>query len=127
LTRDPVIEAAFDEILIRWHQWQSDIVTKGWAPKSLVCGDFRISRQYDDSNGALDAEIDHQQMKVVDFQVREMVDPYRAAIYVLAKSLTFGITIFASPRLPENKEDRDALIVQAREMATNRFRVAGLL
>lgn len=128
MTRDEAAtDAAVSELLCRWHQWQGTRMTRGWNKQALVCGNFRISRQYDDANGALDAEVDHVQMKQVDFEVSEIPEPYRSAIYCLARALTVGAMVFVSPRLPADKAERDAMVAKARVMATNRFRAAGLL
>lgn len=128
MTRDDAAtDAAVCELLSRWHQWQNVRHTRGFAPKALVVGEFRISRQYDDANGALDAELDHFQMKQVDFEVSQIQEPYKAAIYCLARALTVGVMVFVSPRLPQDKAQREALVSKAKAMATDRFMAAGLL
>lgn len=117
-----------ESLLCQWHQWaDKKIGVRGYNSKALVCGDFRVSRQYDDISGALDDELDNTTMKTIDFQVTEMPDPYRSAIYALAKNLTTGHEVFRSPRLPESKEARDMVIAQARNMLTARLISAGVL
>jgi hypothetical protein len=56
-----------------------------------------------------------------------MPEPYRSAIYALAKNLTTGHEVFRSPRLPQSKEARDMVITQARQMVTARLISAGVL
>jgi hypothetical protein len=117
-----------DNLLSQWHQWaDSKLGVRGYASKALVCGDYRVSRQYDDQNGSLDADLDNSTMKTVDFQVQEMPEPYRSAIYALARNLTTGHNVFLSPRLPQSKEARDMVIAQARQMVTARLISAGVL
>lgn len=119
---------ALESILCRWHQWQqADRVGRGFNRRSLVFGDYRVSRQYDDENSALDAGIEHDTMKAVDFQVTEMKDPHRAAIYCLAQALTVGVAVFTSPRLPWDKEERAAVVAQARKIITGKLMAAGVL
>ena len=120
-------EERFDELLVMWHQWQTERVTRGWHRRALVVGDYRVTRQYDDQNGKLDAEIEHGLMKCVDFQVSEIVEPYRSALYCLAKALTIGVTVFTSPRLPSDKVERELIVVSARRIGIDRFHKAGLL
>jgi hypothetical protein len=120
--------AQLDNLLSQWHQWaDSKRGVRGYASRALVCGEFRVSRQYDDVSGALDDELDNTTMKTLDFQVTEMAEPYRSAIYALAKNLTTGVTVFLSPRLPQSKEARDMVIAQARQMLTARLISAGVL
>lgn len=117
-----------DSLLCQWHQWAGHFRgVRGYASKALVCGDFRVSRQYDDLSGALDDELDNVTMKAIDFQVSEMVEPYKAAIYALAKNLTVGNEVFISPRLPANKAARDMVTAQARNIITARLISAGVL
>lgn len=117
-----------DNLLSQWHQWaDKKIGVRGYNSKALVCGDFRVSRQYDDVSGALDDELDNTTMKAIDFCVTEMPEPHRSAIYALAKNLTTGHTVFLSPRLPKMKEARDMVIAQARQMVTARLIIAGVL
>jgi hypothetical protein len=103
------------------------MMTRGYASRSLVCGEFRISRQYDYDNGAWDQDIEDYQMRSVDFQVSEMQDPYRTAIHINAKCLTLGVYVFTSPRLPDNSADRRTLTNQARDLLVCRLVAAGVI
>lgn len=128
MTQMAEVEAILDDILSRWHHWSSSSrLVKGYASRSLVCGDFKISRQYDDSNGALDSDIENQTMKAVDFQISEMPEPFRSAIYCHARNLCTGVSIWSSPRLPQDREARAAIVVSARAMLSRRLALAGVL
>ncbi len=120
--------AILDDLLSRWHHWASSSrVCKGYASRALVCGDYKISRQYDDQNGALDGDLEASTMRAVDFQISEMRDPYRAAIYCQARNLSTGRSVWLSPRLPANPEHRAQIVAAARDMLTKRLTVAGVL
>ena len=117
-----------DDILCRWHHWASSAqFVRGFAPRSLVVGDFKVSRQYDDENGALDGDIEKQIMRTVDFCVVSMMDPHKAAIYANARALVVGCAVFSSPRLPQDRAERMAVIAEARSMLTRRLCDAGVL
>ena len=120
-------DATLDDLLSRWHVWQWSNVGRGFNRKALVAGDYRCSRQYDDQNGALDARIDHIQMQAVEFAVGQMVDPYRAAIYMQARALHLGVAVFTSPRLPSDPQDRAAIVSVARQLLTTRLQSAGVM
>lgn len=125
---DSLRSERLEGLLAEWHQWQQNArVGRGFNNRALVVGEYRVSRQYDDANGALDDDLDEITMKQVDFQVREMAEPYRTAIYCLARALTLGMAVFTSPRLPSDRAQRDAVVAKAREMLTGRLVSAGVM
>lgn len=126
--RDAEQHAVLDDILSRWHDWQTHArhVT-GFKKRALVVGDFRVSRQYDDVNGALDDELEHSTMQAVDHQVSEMVDPYKAAIYQDARNLCLGLAVWTSARLPQDRDERMAVLKVARKLLMARLVSAGVM
>lgn len=120
--------ATLDDLLSRWHSWQGGFkATRGFKGKALVVGDFRISRQYDSDNGALDDDLENLTMGAVDFQVAEMVDPYRAALYAQARELCTGIAVWTSARLSSDKAEREATTKVARQLLTTRLVSSGVM
>lgn len=120
--------ATLDDILSRWHSWQGGYKdVRGFKGRALVVGDFRISRQYDSENGALDDDIEDQTMRQVDFEVTEMPDPYRSAIYAQARALSLGVAVFGSARLPADPKQRAAVLGLARVMLIKRLLSAGVM
>jgi len=118
--------AALDDLLSRWHHWASHRpISRGYAPKSLVCGDYKTSRQYDDANGALDSDLESATMRVVEFQVSELADPYRSCIHALARSLCCGYAVWTSPRVPA--EQRQEVEAKARVLIVARLVGAGVM
>ena len=125
---ETLLAAQLDDILSRWHHWASNArIVKGFASRALVCGDFKVSRQYDDTNGALDGDLEDSTMKAVDFQVNEMLDPWRTAIHCNARNICAGVSVWSSPRLPQDKDARAAVVVVARGMLHKRLTAAGVL
>jgi hypothetical protein len=118
--------AALDDLLSRWHHWASSRpISRGYAPKSLVCGDYKTSRQYDDANGALDSDLESATMRVVEFQVSELADPYRSCIHALARALCCGYAAWTSPRVPV--EQRKEVEAKARVLIVARLVGAGVM
>ncbi len=118
--------AELDDVLSEWHSWQLRArVTRGFASKSLVTGEYRTSRQWDDVNGALDDDLDSMRMRQVDFEVTQLADPWRSTVYALAKSASTGAAVFHSPRVPV--EDRARVLAEARQKIHARLRQAGVL
>lgn len=121
-------DAVLDGILAQWHQWaQTSRHVRGFNGRSLVAGEYRTSRQYDDENGALDDALDERRMKQVDFEVSQMADPFRSAIYANARALVVGCAVFVHPRLPADREERQRVIVTARVQLVRRLVSAGVL
>ena len=121
-------DAILDDLLSRWHSWQlANKTTRGYAPKALVCGDYRISRQYDDVSGALDDDLDNLRSRQVDHEVRQMGETHRAAIYTLARNLATGREVWFSPRLPQDKPARDAIVREARNILIGRLVASGVI
>lgn len=120
--------AILDDLLCRWHQWANAVrLSRGWKSRALVVGEYRTSRQYDDANGALDDEIDRTIMRAVDFQVGEMVDPWKAAIHANARALVVGCMVFSSPRLSPDPALRLAQVAEARAQLVKRLTGAGVI
>jgi len=117
--------AALDDLLSRWHHYAS-----GYRPVRSTSGgtatsDYRSSRQYDDANGALDDAIEATIMRQVGREIESMLDPWRSAIYAIARSLYTGAAVFHSPRIPP--QDRARVSMEARDKITVRLVAAGLI
>ena len=88
------VSTALDYILVRWIQHRPGTVGRGFNDRTPGPGDlYRPSRQYDDINGALDEDIEHERMKVVDFQIWQMGEKHRWALTDHARSLMLGIPL----------------------------------
>ncbi len=120
--------AKLDDLLCRWAQWCRPVrVGRGFADRSLVTGQYRTRRQYDDENGALEEGIEHTIMKAVDAEVFKLADPWRSAIHTHARNLVVGFEVFLSPRLPQSREERAALVLVARGMLWRGLELAGVV
>lgn len=100
--------AILDSLLSQWHSWaQGENHARGYANTSAGLSGYRPSRQHNIDD--LYVETDKSTMMTVDFQVSQMADPYRAAIYMEAKNLSAGRHIFQSPRVPTGIEGANIL------------------
>ncbi len=129
-TLDQQRSEALDDLLSRWHHWQiesSNSTARGHATRSQVVGDYIVSRQHDDVNGALYDDEEQVAMRAVLANVDNMSEPYRSAIYVLARSLYFGHSVISSPRLPKFPAERERVLAHARKWLILRLVSAGLI
>ena len=117
-----------DSVLSEWHSWsQNQPITRGHASHSAGMEGYRCSRQHDDQNGALDGDLHHMRCKQVDFEVQQMADPHRAAVYVIARNASTGRAVWASPRLPVEPVARDVVLTEARGIIRRRLLASGIL
>lgn len=124
----PEIDATLDDILIRWHQWRMGYrASRGFNDRSTVTGDYQISRQYDDQNGALDDALEATVMRQVEFEISELEPLQHIAVCVLARALVVGVVVFMSPRLPVDRVERDVLVRAARNSLVARLVAAGVM
>ena len=119
-------KAILDDILSRWHAH-----CKGYniAPS---CGSdpmFKGAKSggWDGADDVMDAAINRKIMQAVDFEVGELLEPYRSAIYVTARNLCTGRAVWNSPRLPVDAMERGVIVVEAKRQITKRLMCAGVI
>ena len=115
------------DLLSRWHSW-----CRGSRYQNEVAADpafkgHRSSRQWDSLDEVIDSDLTSSTMKAIDFQVSEMQDPYRSAIYIEARNCYTGRQVWLSPRLPQDRDQRKALIGDARAMLLKRLIACGVI
>ena len=116
------------DLLSRWHLWSSSHrYGAGDATVNAACRMARASRQYDDENGSLDAQIDVALMEALDAQIDEIPQPWRTALLLQARNLATGAAVWSSPRLPADDAARRAVLVEARRQLAARLARANLL
>lgn len=122
-----------DDLLSRWHGWM-----KSFSPVPIQGADpmFRQAksgRSWDTTDDLIEAEINGQVMKAIDFHVSELPDdpkagrPYRSAIYCIARNCYTGRKVWLSPRLPQDPQERGVVLMEARNMLTRRLIAAGVM
>lgn len=125
---DPTHSAALDDLLMRWWSWKPRIQpARGHGSVALGFESFRVTRQYDDQNGALYEDEEEQIMRAVEREVNFLETHHRTVIYVMARALTLGVLVFSSPRLPSDKAERERLVKQARGCLAVRLIDSGLM
>lgn len=121
-------DATLNDILERWHRWASDERTAtGYPTTTVSCRTYRVSRQYDDNNGAMDQDIENVIMAGVDACVTSISQPWRNALHINARNLCTGLAVWRSPRLPEDDLARALMVSDARVMLVDLLRKRGLL
>lgn len=106
------------ELLSKWHSWSAEQspMARSYSSFNSTCRYSRTSRQYDDANGALDADIDRVLMEAVEAVIYDIADPWRTALSVQARNLATGAAVWNSPRLPADPRERVALTAHAMKL-----------
>lgn len=120
-------DAILDDWLARWHHWAKGFRLNPNFGSDPMFRNARSPRGWDSVEDILDGELMDSTMKAIDFHVSEMHDPYRAAIYINARNCYTGRSVWLSPRLPQDKEARDVVILEARVQLLGRLVRAGVV
>ena len=115
-----------DSLLADWHKWQIGYKQNVQAACAMFKG-ARTSRGYDSISDIVDDTVQRDMLRTVDFHVSEIAEPHKTALYVNARNLATGRSVWSSPRLPTNGEARAVLTRDARSMLTKRLNDAGVL
>lgn len=108
-------QECLSDLLSRWDNWLHPVqVSRGHASQAAGCALYRSSRQYDDENGALDDQVEHQVMQGVQGCVEKLEPLHRYAIHDEAKRLRLGVSVWSNPRLPADPADRQKVTDAAR-------------
>jgi hypothetical protein len=122
------IEASLDGLLIVWRKWQqAESVGQGYPTTAPGCKLYRASRQYDDSNGALDSDMDATLGAAVDAHIEEIAQPHKTALHLDARNLVTGVSVWSSARLPIDPMARAIIVAEARGQLIRRLQSAGLM
>jgi hypothetical protein len=113
-----LIDAQLDRFLILYYSFERRYSpARGYPSTAAGCSQYRVSRQYDDENGQLDADADRVIASAVQHIINtKMEEPYRTAITVNARNLYTGNFVWLSPRLPQDRVERNLIIQQARRI-----------
>jgi hypothetical protein len=124
------IHEQISDILRRWHRGMAiaDQVSSGYPAENPSCRGWRASRQYDDTNGALDGDLEAKFVVCIDSLIhRHFVHPELAALSINARNLATGNSVWRSPRLPQDRDEAAMLTLRAREMLATLLDREGLL
>lgn len=118
--------AILDDLLSRWHSY-----CRTYNSSERSCSPMFQSALRAKGEQTLDAISEDAwyggTMKAIDFQVGEMQDPHRTAIYVHARNCYTGRSVWMSPRLPRDPMERQVILSEAKAEITRRLISAGVM
>jgi hypothetical protein len=119
--------AILSDLLERWHIWARGFKVCPEPSADPMFRNAKSGRAYETQYEINEATINDSTMEAIDFQVSEMADPHRSAIYAHARNLASKHAVWASPRLPQDPQERAILVLEARNILTRRLLRAGVM
>jgi len=116
-----------DDLLVAWHKWAKGYQHVGGVSSSPMFRDAKTSRGWDSLTEIVDETIDSCRMVAVNFHVMELQPDHRTAIQLNARNLATGVSVWSSPRLPQDPEERTVLLMEARNKLLKRLLSAGVV
>ena len=131
MSRDPV-DVQLDALLADWYEHcQGYQHTRAYGSGAPSAQEYRAPGYMDWKNGAADDRANALVVAQVDAAVQRLPNPegarYRTAIEFYARNLVRKITVWYSPYLPATREERDVLILEARNKLLLELRKDGVI
>ena len=95
------------QLLVLWHRISQAGALRplGFPAECPSTRGYQASRQYDDQNGAMETDERGGIARMVQKVVDGIAEPHRTALYVLARNRATGSQVWASARIPGDKDE----------------------
>jgi hypothetical protein len=114
MRRDTISRSDTLELLVLWWRYESQQQhVEGYPRECPSTAGYRASRQYDTENQAFETDARGLLAQRVGHAVDSLPEPYRTALYVLARNRATGAEVWRSPRLPAHDDERAAVVADA--------------
>ena len=102
-------------LLVLWHRCEQSGALRalGMPAECPSTQGYKTSRQYDDTNGAAETDERGLLAKAVGGIVDSLQEPYRTALYILARNKSTQAAVWSSPRLPQDKDEVAEIVAEA--------------
>ncbi len=122
------IQSVLSGMLVDWHHFcQHTAHRHGYAGKSAGFGQSKSNSQYDWQNNVESDLIDKRIMEGFDQAAQRVPQPWLTALQIEAKNLAVGLTVWHSPRLPDDPHEREVLTLEARTRLLRELAKDGVL
>lgn len=98
-------------LLVLWYRCEQSGALRGlgYPAECPSTRGYKTSRQYDDINGAAETDERGELAREVGHAVNGMPEPYRTALYFVARNHATGAQVWRSPRLPEGEKLKELI------------------
>lgn len=116
-----------DDLLSSWHQWMKGFSACPQPGADPMFRNVKSGRAWETQYEINEQQINASTMEGIDFEVGEMQEPYRSAIYANARNLASRHPVWSSPRLPQDPVARALMVTEARRRLMDRLLLAGIM
>lgn len=120
-------DAILDDLLARYHVWARGFRLCPSPGADPMFRNVKSGRGWDSTQDIIEDEISNSTMESLDFEIGEMPEPKRSAIYANARNLASRHAVWTSPRLPTDPAERALLVLEARTTLMRRLFAAGVM
>lgn len=121
------IDSILDDLLKSWHRWAKGYQHVGGINSSPMFRNAKTSKGWDSLSDIADESIDAAKFEAVDFHVMSLEPAYRTALQLQARNLHTGVSVWSSPRLPQDPEERTIVLMEARNRLMRCLLTAGVM
>lgn len=119
LTKDPSPDYLIELLCLWWRVESQFSAVEGYPNECPSTLGYRASRQYDDQNCAFETDDRGRLARSIGYIVNAIPEPYRTALYMLARNRVTGARVWTSVRLPSDEDKRRAVVSHALELFGN--------
>jgi hypothetical protein len=120
------IESLLSDLLQSWHSWAMGYKHVGGINSSPMFRGSKPNKTREDDDG-IDGSLHNSTMETIDGQVMEMEPVHRTVLQLQARNLCTGVSVWRSPRLPDDAEERAVLLIEARNKLMRRLIAVGVV
>ena len=114
---DKALKETLDQLLNDWHHWSKKTAVVSMPGKCAMFSQAQTPRHWDSTADIDDAAIQQSTMDALDFAILGDIkghgglpEPQRTAVCFYAKNLSAKVSVWISPRLPENQIARQTIV-----------------
>jgi hypothetical protein len=115
-----------NDLLCAWHRWASGYQHVGGIASSPMFRGMTPNKTREDDD-AVDGAIHNATCEAINHQVMEMDPVHRTILQLQARNLHSGVSVWSSPRLPADPEERAVVLMEARNRLTKRLIFCGVI
>ncbi len=123
------VDYLLDSLLADWHRYcdRKELRVGGYPGKAPCFGQSRSNSQHDWENNIESDLVDKRIMEGFDAAAQRVKQPWHTALQFEARNLAVRHQVWASPRLPADRQEREAMILTARNMLLKELKGDGVL
>lgn len=122
------IQNVLSGLLADWHLYSTRTADRaGYPGRAAGLGQSRSNSQYDWQNGLESELVDRRIMQGFDAAAQRVPQPWLTALQFEARNLAVRYQVWVSPRLPADREEREIMIMEARNRLLKELARDGVL